>query len=93
MNVERTFIPEAINHLAAQTPGTKEYETALKALDTLVSIEKTILEIEGPTGVHKLLSNGPLLGLIGNIGVSLLMLNFERMGIITSSVRSMIRSK
>jgi len=93
MNEERTFIPEAINHLAKQEHGTKEYESAVTALNTLVNIEKTIKELDGPTGVHKLLSNGPLLGLVGNIAVSLLMLNFERAGIITSSVRSMIRSK
>lgn len=93
MNEERTFVPEAINHLASQEPGTKEYENALTALNTLVGIEKTIKELEGPTGIHKLLANGPLLGLVGNLVVSLLMLNFERMGIITSSVRSMIRSK
>ena len=93
MNEERTFIPEAINHLAKQEPGTKEYENALAAYNTLVSIEKTIIELEGPSGIHKLLSNGPLLGLVGNLAVSLLMLNFERMDVITSSVRSMIRSK
>lgn len=90
---EETFIPDAINYLAAQQPGTEEYEGALKALNTLVSIEKTMLEIEGPTGIHRVLSNAPLLGLIGNVAVSLLMLNFERLDIITSSVRSMIRSK
>jgi hypothetical protein len=93
MNEERTFIPEAINHLAKQEPGTPEYENAISALNVLVNIERTLKELDGPKGVHRLLNNGPLLGLVGNLAVSVLMLNFERTGIITSSVRSMIRSK
>ena len=90
---EETFIPDAINHLAAQQPGTKEYDNALKAYNTLITIEKTIKELEGPSRLQSVLTNAPLHGLVGNVAVSLLMLNFERLDIITSSVRSMIRSK
>jgi len=90
---EDNLIPDAINHLASQQPGTKEYDTALKSYNTLVSIEKTIKELEGPSGLQKVLNNGPLLGLVGNLAIAVMMLNFERLDIITSSVRSMIRSK
>lgn len=93
MNDEDRLIPDAINHLAAQTPGTKEYEEALKAYNTLIMIEKTLKELEDPSRIQSILGNGPLLGLFGNLAIAVLMLNFERLDIITSSVRSMIRSK
>jgi hypothetical protein len=93
MNEEETLIPRAINHLAKQAPGTKEYDEALKAYNTLVLIEKTKKEIAGPSRLDKVLGNAPIIGLIGNWGLMIGMLYFEKTDIITSSVRNLIRSK
>lgn len=93
MNDEDNIIPDAINHLARQEPGTKEYEQALKSYNTLIMIEKTKKEIQDPSRLQSVLDNSALVGVFGNLAVAMLMLNFERLDIITSSVRSMIRSK
>jgi hypothetical protein len=89
---EEKLIPDLINHLAQQPLGSKEYDSALKQLRELVHIQKELND-KPPSKVKQLLENSALIGVLGNFAIALLMLNYEKTDIITSSVRSMIRSK
>ena len=89
--MEENIIPDAINHLAKQQPGTQEYKDALGAYNTLITIEKTKKELEGPSRLAALFNNAPIINGFVTILVTVAMLQFEKTDIITSSVRSFVR--
>lgn len=92
MNEEPDIYP-LVKKLSEAKPGTDEYDKLLKQLNQLVYIRKELRNLEKPSRVKELLNNSALIGVAGNLLVALLMLNFEKADIITSSVRSLIRSK
>lgn len=91
--MEEDIIIGAINHLAAQTNGTPEYKDALEAYDRLIAIEKTKKELIEPSWIAKLVENAPIVNGIVTITVTVVMLQFEKTDIITSAVKSFIRSR
>jgi len=90
---EIDLVPRLMNHLVSLEPGSKEFDTVLEQLNTLIHIEKALKENEKPSWLTTVFNNGPLLGLVGNWGLMFGMLYFERTDIITSAVRGLIRSK
>lgn len=92
MNEENDITVDLINYLAKQKPGTNEYDKALEQLKNLTHIQKEMKELN-PSKLGQFFSNPALVGIVGNFAIALLMLNYEKTDIITSSVRSMIRSK
>jgi hypothetical protein len=89
--MEENIIPDAINYLASQRPGTREYKDALEAYNTLIKIEAMKKELEPPSRLTRIEGNAPVVNGIVTLIVSVVMLQFEKTDIITSSVRSFIR--
>ena len=79
-----------IIHLNNQTPGTDKYDQALEELKNLTYIQKERASLKSPSKLGQFLNNPALIGGVVNLGISLLMLNFERTGVITSAVRQRI---
>ena len=83
-------------HIKSVAPGTDEYSKVLRQIQHLIQIQDLVApEYRGATesGMDKVLNNPAVVGVIGNIVVALMILNYERMGIITSRAFSFIRPK
>ena len=83
-----------INRLAAML----EYLDPGPEYDEMVRRIKSLLELETHSNknvsvMEKILNNGPLLNLIGGLAGTLLILNYERLGIVTSRAFSFIKFK
>jgi len=91
--MEDDIIIGAINHLASQKSGTPAYKDALEAYDKLIAIEKTKKELIDPSWFTKLIENAPVVNGAVTIIVTVVMLQFEKTDIITSAVKSFIRSR
>lgn len=91
--MEEDIIIGAINHLAAQKNGTDEYKDALVAYEKLILIEKAKKELIEPSWLGKLVENAPIVNGVVTITVTVIMLQFEKTDIITSAVKSFIRSR
>jgi hypothetical protein len=81
-------------HIATVEPGTDEYDRVLKNYNDIIHIQNSILgRKEFDSRMDVLLKNPALLGVIGNLAIAVLVLNFERLGIITSRAFNFIRPK
>lgn len=81
--VARVFV-----HLMTLEAGTEEYTKTLEELNVLVHISNST-----ESKWDKILKNPALIGTIGNLVLALLILNYERLDIITSRAFSFIRPK
>lgn len=82
-----------INHLSALTIGTDEYDKVLEELKKFGEIEMQIKALRPESRLDKILNNAPLVGSAATIFISVLMLNFEKTDVITSSVGRLVRSR
>lgn len=81
-----------LTKLHSLEPGSKEYQSILEQLNTLVRIDSYIYK-EEESKASKLLSNPALVGVLGNLAMTLLVLNYERLGVVTSRAFSFIRPR
>ena len=79
--------------LTGLDPGTKEYDMTLKSLSNLVDVDLKIgtALADNPKGLDKVLNNGALLGLIGNVVLGVMIMNHERANVITTKAFSLIK--
>ena len=91
--MEENVISDALNWLASQQPGTSEYKNALAAYTTLIAIEKSLHDMKEPSLISKIMNNAAFVNGLVTIIVAVGMLHFEKTDIITSSVRSFVRSR
>ena len=80
--------------LKSAKPGSDGYKEVLEQVNNLVHIDDKLTERKVDESIlDRVLANPALLGLIGNLTLALLILNFERAGILTSRAASLIRPK
>ncbi len=80
-------------HLEKLEPGTDEYSKTLKQFNDLVYIVKQFPLHAAESRLDKFMNNSALIGLVGNLAITLLILNYERAEIVTSRVFSFVRPK
>ena len=73
-------------------PGSDEYQKVLDQINTFVHIDER-LHPQEPSRLDKILANPALLGLFGNLTLGVLILNYEKLDIITSRAFNLIRPK
>lgn len=89
-----TELERLLVELRSAKAGTDEYKEVLEQINSLVHIDDKLHEKEViESRLDKVLSNPALLGLIGNLSLALLILNFERANIVTTRALSFIRPK
>lgn len=82
-----------INVMKKLEPGTDEYNKVLTELQEVVHMERQYKEKSVESKMDKFLNNPALVGLVSTWGATLLVLNYERLEIITSRAFSWIRPK
>lgn len=83
-------------HLDTLDPKTDEYAKVLGRLETFVRLRLDIAVDNlkpRPSVVEKILSNPALIGVLGNLAITLLILNYERADIVTSRAFNFVRPK
>ncbi len=89
-----TEIERLLVELKSAKPGNDEYKEILEQVNNLIHIDDKLHEKEvKESRLDKVLANPALLGLIGNLSLALLILNFERANIVTTRALSLIRPK
>jgi hypothetical protein len=86
-------LSEQLNSLE---PSSKEYEQVLGRLETFVRLRLDLVVNNlkpTPSVVERILANPALVGVLGNLALTLLILNYERTEVITSRAFSFIRPK
>jgi hypothetical protein len=72
-------------------PGTKEYTEILDELMTIISIQETLYDRVKPRWYEEVLKSPAFIGGFFQIGATILVINHERIGIITSRAFNWIR--
>ena len=81
-----------IKHIKNVEPGSPEYDKSLSQIGEIVHIQNKILEREEfVSKMEKLLRNPALVGAVAQLGMTLLVINHERLNVITSRAFGWIR--
>ena len=77
-------------------PGTEDYDRVLREIRDLLLIQNLVSpDYRGTheSKIEKVLNNPAIIGVLGNLAVAVLILNYEKVGIVTSRAFAFIRPK
>jgi hypothetical protein len=81
------------DHLESLDPGTDEFDRTLDQLNKLVHIMMQVQRQPAESKLDKFLSNPALINGVFSLGIALLVLNYERLEIITSRAFNFVKIK
>lgn len=94
MNLSKDLSMEAqrlIEELKKLDPSEPEYAVIAANIERLGAADKAVNRLQSP--LHKIADNPALVGLFGNLAVLLVLMNFERSGVIASKGLMFLRPK